>query len=100
MTQTISKEVAQNIMNDIKQNIKFDIVENIKHTTEQNIRMNIKKNIEKNIKKYLHPTTTSANTSATTVEGFDGIRKHNSRFIFGILLSFIILDLLYCMINE
>ena len=28
-------------------------------------------------------------------EGFDGIRKDNSRFIFGILLSFIIIDLIY-----
>jgi hypothetical protein len=30
-------------------------------------------------------------------EGFDGIRKDNSRFIFGILLSFIIIDLIYAL---
>jgi len=28
-------------------------------------------------------------------EGFDGIRKTNSRIIFGILLGFIILDFVY-----
>jgi hypothetical protein len=32
-------------------------------------------------------------------EGFDGIRKDNSRFIFGILLSFIIIDLIYSISN-
>ena len=32
-------------------------------------------------------------------EGFDGIRKDNSRFIFGILLSFIIIDLVYSISN-
>jgi len=32
-------------------------------------------------------------------EGFDGIRKDNSRFIFGILLSFIIIDLVYSINN-
>lgn len=28
-------------------------------------------------------------------EGFDGIRKDNARIIFGILLSFIVIDLIY-----
>jgi len=30
-------------------------------------------------------------------EGFDGIRHDNSRIIFGLLLSFIIVDLIYTM---
>ena len=29
------------------------------------------------------------------IEGFDGIRKHNARLIFGILLLFIIIDFIY-----
>ena len=43
-----------------------------------NNKMNDKMNDKKNIK-----------------EGFDGIRKSNSRIIFGILLSIIILDFAY-----
>lgn len=32
------------------------------------------------------------------IEGFDGIRKNNSRIIFGILISIIIIDFIYeCM---
>jgi len=96
MNQTLTPEMAQNLMNDIKQDIKFEIIENIKHTAEQNIRMNLKENIERNIKKYLNPITTSANN----VEGFEGIRQNNSRLIFGILLTFIIADLLYNIIYE
>ena len=34
----------------------------------------------------------SNNTALDVKEGFDGIRKTNSRIIFGILLGFIILD--------
>lgn len=31
------------------------------------------------------------------IENFDGIKKDNARMIFGILLSFIIIDLVYTM---
>jgi len=31
----------------------------------------------------------------TNIEGFDGIKKTNSRLIFGILLTIIILDFVY-----
>jgi len=34
------------------------------------------------------------------IEAFEGIRKNNSRLIFGILLSFIIADLIYTMICD
>lgn len=34
------------------------------------------------------------------IEAFEGIRKDNSRLIFGILLSFIIADLIYTMICD
>ncbi len=35
----------------------------------------------------------------SNIEGFVGIRKDNARLIFGLLLSFIILDLVYCINN-
>jgi ribosomal protein S13 len=34
------------------------------------------------------------------IEAFEGVRKNNSRLIFGILLSFIIADLIYTMICD
>jgi len=37
--------------------------------------------------------------SSANIEGFLGIRKDNARLIFGLLLSFIILDLVYCINN-
>ena len=34
------------------------------------------------------------------IEAFEGVRKNNSRLIFGILLSFIIIDLIYTIICD
>ena len=37
--------------------------------------------------------------SQNNIEGFDGIKKTNSRLIFGILLTFIIIDFIYICYN-
>jgi hypothetical protein len=42
---------------------------------------------------------TKNNNININIENFDGIKKDNARLIFGILLSFIILDLIYTMAN-
>ena len=49
--------------------------------------VNINKKLEKNIN--------NGNHDINLLEGFEGIRKDNSRMIFGILLTFIIGDFIY-----
>jgi hypothetical protein len=53
--------------------------------------MNMEQNLTKKLVKKINENK---------IEGFEGIRKDNSRLIFGILLSFIIADLIYTMICD
>ena len=62
---------------------------------------NIEKKFTDNIITKLKTEQTKYNAINKNVnEGFEGIRKDNSRMIFGILLSFIIIDFLYSIIIE
>ena len=51
--------------------------------------------MEQNIKKSKNATRNLAARNLAIKEGFDGIRKSNSRIIFTILLGIIILDFVY-----
>jgi hypothetical protein len=53
--------------------------------------MNMEQNLTKKLVKKINENK---------IEGFEGIRKDNSRLIFGILLSFIIANLIYTMICD
>ena len=62
---------------------------------------NIEKTFTDNIITKLKTEQTKYNAMNKELkEGFEGIRKDNSRMIFGILLSFIIIDFLYSIITE
>ena len=57
-------------------------------------------NLKKNTKSVEDSINNNINTyPSANIEGFLGIRKDNARLIFGLLLSFIILDLVYCINN-
>jgi len=51
--------------------------------------------MEQNIEKNKNATRNLETRKLAIKEGFDGIRKSNSRIIFTILLSIIILDFVY-----
>jgi hypothetical protein len=68
----------------------------INNTIQNNINDII--NIEKTLTNKIVNKLNKEKLKKYNIEHFEGIRKDNSRLIFGILLTFIIIDLVYSMI--
>lgn len=86
--------ITMDIENNINQ--KINSIKKLEKDMTNSIINKIVNNLEKD--KEMKEKYNSSKTNL--LEGFEGIRKDNSRLIFGILLSFIIIDLFYSIIYE